>query len=85
MRASAGAGVLGEGVLDMELRMASDRFDNRSQARMAMRVNDVPMFHAATGQTDIGSVDAKRRKWQIETMSCWMGCCIAGSKMVRNV
>ena len=48
MRASdgAGAGALGEGVHDMEV-MASDRFGNRSRARMAVRVNDVPTFRAA--------------------------------------
>ena len=49
IRTSAGAdaGALGEGIHDMEV-MASDRFGNRSRSRMAVRVNDVPMFHAAT-------------------------------------
>ncbi|MEC8646879.1 MAG: hypothetical protein VXY00_07880, partial [Candidatus Latescibacterota bacterium] len=48
MRASAGTGAsaLGEGVHDMEI-IASDRFGNRSRARMAVMVNDVPTFHAA--------------------------------------
>ena len=48
MRASAGAdaGALGEGVHDIEV-VASDRFGNRSRARMRVVVNDVPAFRAA--------------------------------------